>query len=157
MKKLNYLWMLGLLVFAAVNFSACSSDDDDAPGSSSDLIGLWEEIYSKGWEKENGEIDYEYEYEEGQGIRVEFKSDGTFAQYDEEYGGWELDLTGIWEYKGGKIYVTFYDEYDDFEYTQVNVVKELTSSRLVVESTYQETYEGQLYEGYGYSICQKVK
>ena len=158
MKQLHSILALLLLMICSMNFTACS-DDDEAPGNTSDLIGLWEEIYNKGWEKENGKIDYEYEYEyeEGEGGRIEFKSDGTYIEYDAYDGDWEVDMIGTWEYQGNKIYVTYYDEDDEKEYTQHIVVKELTSSRLVVEASEQETYNGTLYEVYAYSINRKIK
>ena len=160
MKRLS-IWNMLLIMMCSMTLVACSSDDDEATGNTSDLIGLWEEIYTMGWEKENGNIEYEYEhnYEEDgtQGARIEFKADGTYIQYDEENGEWEADIIGTWEYKGNKIYVSYYDEYDETEYTQYVVVKELTSSRLVVESSAQDTFEGTLYEAYSYSINRKVK
>ena len=157
MKKLNYLWMLGLLMFAAVNFSACSSDDDEGPGSSSELVGLWESVSDKGWEKVNGKIDYEWD-DNGE-FRLRFNSDGTYNEYEYDNGEWELDLndTGTWEYKNGKIYCTFYDEYEDYTYTNFVTVKELTSSRLVIETYFKETDEdGDVWEIYSLQEYKKV-
>ena len=142
--------MLGLLMFAAVNFSACSSDDDE-PGSSSDLIGLWESISQKGWEKENGKIEYEWD-EKDSSYRIQFNSDGSWEDFEYYEGEWDLCDTGTWEYKGGKLYLS----YDDEDYEELALVKELTSSRLVVEASSKEEYEGVTYEYYTYSVLRKI-
>lgn len=156
MKKLNYLWMLGLLMFAAVNFSACSGDDDEGPGSSSELVGLWEIVSDKGWEKVNGELAYEWNDEEERDFRLRFNSDGTYNEYEYENGELESDDTGTWVYKNGKIYCTFYDKYDDYTYTVSVTVKELTSSRLVVETNYKDTDEYGDWETYSLQVYKKV-
>ena len=143
-------------MFAAVNFSACSSDDDDASGSSSELVGLWESVSFEVWEKEDGEIVYEYEWEDGDGggDRVKLNSNGTFVTYEYyNYSGkWVLCDTGTWEYKNGKIYMTFdYGEYEE-EVTEVATVKELTSTRLVIEAYEKDGY----YEYWGKSVYRKI-
>ena len=148
--------MLGLLMFAAVNFSSCSSDDDEGPGSSSELVGLWESVSYEGWEKVNGEIDYEWD-EDDDDTRVKFNSDGTCSDYECYDGEWDLNDTGTWEYKNGKIYCTFYDEYEDYTYTDFVTVKELTSSRLVIETYFKETDEdGDVWEIYSLQEYKKV-
>ena len=129
MKKLNYLWMLGLLMFAAINFVSCS-DDDDAPGASSDLVGLWERVSYEGWEKYKGELYDEWD-EMNNDLRVKFNADGTYVSYEYHDEEWDTCEIGEWQYKDGKIYVTYEDEYE--EGADVAVVKELTSSRLVYE------------------------
>lgn len=40
MKKINYLWLFGLLAVTILGFTACS-DDDEGPGSSAELVGTW--------------------------------------------------------------------------------------------------------------------
>ena len=147
--------MLGLLLFAAVNFSACSSDDDDAPGSSSELVGLWECISSKGWEKCNGEIEDEWN-ETNVGLRVKLNADGSYAEYDCDGGEWEVDYTGKWEYKGNKIYLTYYDDYEDKYYTDFATVKELDANRVVLESTWEENDGGYIWEGYSLQVFKKI-
>lgn len=129
MKKLNYLWMLGLLMFAAINFASCS-DDDDAPGASSDLVGLWERVSYEGWEKYRGELYDEWD-EMNNDLRVKFNADGTYVSYEYHDGEWDTAEIGEWQYKDDKIYLTEEDEYE--EGADVAVVKELTSSRFVYE------------------------
>lgn len=131
MKKLNYLWMLGLLMFAAINFASCS-DDDDAPGASSDLIGLWELVSEEGWNKYNdGETNEWKEFEDDH--RIKFNADGTAMSYEYYNGKWNEQYPATWQYKGGKLYLTSYVvEYEE-EIVEVGIVKELSSSRLVIE------------------------
>lgn len=38
MKKINLLWLFGLLVSMSLGFSACSDSDDDKNSVSSDLL-----------------------------------------------------------------------------------------------------------------------
>ena len=159
MKKLNYLWMLGLLMFAAVNFGACSSDGDDAPSSSSELVGLWESVSVEGWTKLNGEI-YDGVEVENEKVRIKFNADGTWVGYEFNEGEWEADSTGTWDYKNGKLYITEEQEEEGEEDDEAIVsvdyltVKELTSSSLVLEVSLEDNYAGMLYEFY---VCLTMK
>ena len=131
MKKLNYLYLLGLLLFAAVNFSACSDSDEPEQGSSSELVGLWEGVSIEGWFKYDGEtVEFEDNHNDA---RLQFNSDGTCESYEYYDGSWDLDSEGRWEYNKGKLSITYYDDYEGTT-TDVVTVKELTASRLVVES-----------------------
>lgn len=122
--------MLGLLMFAAINFVSCS-DDDDAPGASSDLVGLWELVSAEYKEKDDGETDEWEEFENDR--RLKFNADGTGMSYENYDGKWEENEPARWQYKGGKLYITSYDEEYDEEHLEVATVKELSSSRLVIE------------------------
>ena len=163
MKKLNYLWMLGLLMFAAVNFSACSSSDDEEKvlGSSSELVGLWESVSMEGWTKLNGEI-YDGVEMENEKVRIKFNADGTWIGYEFNEGEWETDSTGSWDYENGKLYLTEEQEEDSEEDDEAFVsvdyltVKELTSSRLVLEVSLKEDYAGMVYEVYACFTMKKI-
>ena len=156
--KNNFLWFLGLFMFAAVSFSACSSNDDD-PSSSSELVGLWEAVSVEGWTKLNGEI-YDGVELENEKVRIKFNADGTWVGYEFNEGEWKADSTGTWDYKNGKLYVTEEQEEDGEEDDEAIVsvdyltVKELTSSSLVLEVSLEEDYAGMLYEFYA---CVKMK
>ena len=130
MKKLNYLYLLGLLLFATVNFCACS--DSDESGSSSDLVGLWEGVSIEGWYKYNDGETIEFKDSHNQ-VRLNFNSDGTCESYEYYGGSWDLDSEGKWEYNKGKLSITYFDE-DEGMTTDVGIVKELTTSHLVLES-----------------------
>ena len=159
MKKLNYLWMLGLLMFAAVNFSACSSDDDDAPSSSPELVGLWEIVDVESWTKYDGEI-YDDVEVENENVRIKFNSDGSWVGYELYGGEWELNSAGTWDYINGKLYITEEQEEDGEEDDEAIVsvdyltVKELTSSHLVLEFSEKENLNNALFEVY---VCITMK
>lgn len=129
MKKLNYLWMLGMLMFALVNFSSCSDDDNE--GSTSGLVGIWDAVSNEGWEKYKGEIEDEWtDYDK---IRVKFESDGTYTSYAFYNNNWNVEVSGKWQYKDGKIYTEYYDDEEDEYEASFATVKEFTDSRLVIE------------------------
>ena len=50
MKTLRFFGMALLMVLCAVNFAACSDDDEPIVGTSQDLIGRWTLTWTKGWE-----------------------------------------------------------------------------------------------------------
>ncbi len=150
--------MLGLLMFAAVNLCACSDDDEDNPGNS-DLVGTWQVLTDKGWEKINGEIEYEWD-QEGNELgdqmgTVVFKEDGSFYIYD-QYGNIELeeDVDFTWSYRDGKIF--FYAVQYKME-QEWATVKELTSSFLAIESYYKYEEGGDVYENWSYSTLKKIE
>ncbi len=158
MKKLNYLWMLGLLMFAAVNLCACSDDDEDNPGNS-DLVGTWQILTDKGWDKINGEIEYEWD-QKGDELgdqmgTVVFKEDGSFYIYD-QYGNIELEegVDFTWSYRDGKIFLYAVQYKMEQEWA---TVKELTSSFLAVESYYKYEEGGDVYETWSYSTLKKIE
>ena len=115
------------------------------------MVGLWESVSFEGWEKEDGEIVYEWEDDDDE-ARVKLNSDGTFVTYEYYSGEWDLCDTGTWEYKNGKIYTTFDDEEYEEEATEVATVKELTSTRLVIE----EYEKDGSYEYWGKSVYRKI-
>lgn len=151
MKKLNYLWMLSLLMFVSINFSACSDGNDDVLDSSTELVGLWESVSYEGWEKEDGEIIDEWDEKDDES-RIHFKVDGTWVTYEYWQGDWNLCDIGTWEYKDNKVYTTYDDEEYEDEATDVATVKELSSTHLVVE-VYEKAGS---YEYWEKSIYRKV-
>lgn len=149
MKKKNYLWVFGLLLsFMTLGFSSCS--DDDAPGSSADLVGTWQSVSYIDWYKENGKIIDQSE-DEDEDYRIRFNEDGT-AEHNEKYNGkwYDPEYIGTWKYKGGKIYF-YYD--DEGEYI---TVKELTSSQMVWEYYDKYTEKGVTYEEYYREVFRKI-
>ena len=148
-------------MFAAVNFSACSSDDDEAPGTASELVGLWETVSMEGWTKLNGEINGEVEMV-SEKIRIKFNADETWIGYEFNEGEWEVGAAGVWNYKNGKLYITEEQEEDGeeddgvFESVDYLTVKELTSSRLVLEYSEKENYAGMIYEVYACFTMKKI-
>ena len=141
MKKINFLWLMGILMVLPVSFVSCS-DDDEGVGSASDLVGTWEMTLNVWYEKKNGEIVDEGTYDEG-GLRIIFKEDGTYMSSEEDDGNWDLEERGSWSYKNGKLTAT--DEYGESETV---TLKELTSSKLVWEEYEKYTEGGDVYEYY---------
>lgn len=147
--------MLGLLMFAAVNLCACSDDDDNS--GNSDLVGTWEVVTDKGWEKVNGEIKDSWDQEGneiGDKWRLDFKENGRFYMYD-VVGSDVTDSDEVsWAYKNGKIYL--YSAINGIE-SEFWAVKELSSSNLALESYYKYEEDGDVYEEWAYSTYKKVE
>lgn len=150
MKKKNYVWLFGLLLSViTLGFAACS--DDDGPGSSADLVGLWQSVSSTGWYKEDGKIVEQWEDEEEDDYRIRFNEDGTVEDFERYNGKWNGRYVGTWKYKDGKVYV-----YDDDEEVEVYTVKELTSSRLVWEYHDKSTDSKDSWEEYDIEVYRKI-
>ena len=152
MKKINFLWLMGILMVLPVSFVSCS-DDDDEVGSSADLVGVWEEVYYEWWEKENGKITYDG-VDEGGEVRVEFKADGTLRDARMRNGKWDWYDEGTWTYKNGVLTTSVTE--DGETYSESVDVKELTATKLVIEWYYKETDDGVVYEEWERTECRKV-
>lgn len=149
MKKVNYLWLFGLLSVMTWGFVGCS--DDDEPGSSAELVGTWKLVNGYYVEKENGKITHEDNDDGTDDERFVFKTDGIF----ESYLNGRLSDDGSWTYKGGTIYVTFDDEGD--VYTESLKVLELTATTLTVEYAEKEKVDGTAYEYYSKETYRRVQ
>ena len=135
MKKINFLWLVSILMLLPIGFVSCSDDDDevgsDEIGSSANLVGVWELVPDKTWVKENGEIIYDTD--EGSSIVIEFKADGTWnLVYEED--------EGTWNYKNG-VLTTSGIEDDGEIYSTRSTVKELTATKLVIEGYEEGIFE----------------
>ncbi len=155
MKKIGLLWLTGVLMLLPAGLVSCS-DDDEGPGSVPELIGTWELVSSYYQYKENGKVVDEGTDTEG-GLRVTFREDGTFqdAEYDND-SGWELYAEGgKWSYKDGKLSMNYYEDGELVE-AQTAAVKELTGSRLVLETTFKYSDGGISIEEYSLGEFRKV-
>ena len=87
MRTFRLIEMTLLMVLCAVNFTACSDDDEAIVGTSQDLIGRWTLTWTKGWEFDSdGFKDTWDEADDGEDLI--FKADGTGrmeSQYGSEY------------------------------------------------------------------------
>ena len=84
MKALRFLGMALLMVMLAVNFTACSDDDEPTVGTSQDFIGRWTLTWTKGWEFDSdGFKDTWDEADDGEDLI--FKADGT-GRMESQYG-----------------------------------------------------------------------
>ena len=97
MKKLHFSLMAILFaLFSMVSFTACSSDDDDAPSQDdikTNCIGMWQTTHISGWGYDDTEdenlIKVDQDVPEGDSERILFKGDGTYKWY------WYYGGTGI--------------------------------------------------------------
>lgn len=125
MKTLRLIGTTLLMVMLAVNFMACSDDDEnDKPViEEANLIGKWQSTWEKIHKVENGKeaVISDEAYTNG---LWEFKADGTCIESRVEGGYTE---TSRWSLKGDKLTISYDDGYDD-DYT----VKELTTNKLVL-------------------------
>ena len=143
MKKIN-LFLIGLLSIMTFGLGACS-DDDDEVGSAADLVGKWQGVSATIVEK-NGDA----EQEVTRNINndgVEFTADGKYVEgyYDEDGWDWvewgdedeDEDDYGSYTYKNRKLTLT-----TESGLSLEGNVKELTSSKLVIEFRDKYTEDG---------------
>lgn len=108
MKKIYSTLMMLSLMVASLNFTACSSDDDDNP--SSEFVGTWSrqsttlgEIFEPGVESGFVEVeDTEFTY-------MQLKSDGTCVCVEEDEDapeGYTIEY-GTWSVSNNKMMVTY--------------------------------------------------
>ena len=87
MKKLHFSLMAILFaLFSMVSFTACSSDDDDAPSQDdikTNCIGMWQTTHISGWDYDEDDnlikVDQDVPIEDSD--RILFKGDGTYKWY----------------------------------------------------------------------------
>lgn len=124
MKAFKLLGMTLLMVLCAVNFTACSDDDENEKPviEEANLIGKWQSTWEKIHKVENGKevVTSDEAYTDGS---WEFKADGTCIENGNT-------TSAHWILKGDKLTVSYNDGYDD-DYT-VYTVKELTANKLIL-------------------------
>ena len=125
MKTLRLIGTTLLMVMLAVNFIACSDDDEnDKPViEEANLIGKWQSTWEKIHKVENGK-EAVISDEAYTNSLWEFKADGTCIE-SRVAGGYTE--TSRWSLKSDKLTISYDDGYDD-DYT----VKELTTNKLVL-------------------------
>ena len=125
MKTFKLLGMTLLMVLCAVNFTACSADDetDKAAIEEANLIGRWQSTWEKIHKVENGK-EVVTSDEAYTNALLEFKADGTCIESRVDGGYTE---TNRWSLKGDKLTISYNDGYSD-----VLTVNELTATKLVL-------------------------
>ena len=141
MKFLNKFLFLSVLAMSLTLVSC--SDDDKGPGSTEELVGMWEVVEGTEWEKEDGEIVYEDDDYNGD-LRYEFKANGTYNRYYKSGSSWYNDENGTYSYKKGTL--TMFDEDEEESYSAT--VKALTATTLEIESYASFNEGGIYYEAY---------
>lgn len=136
-----------------IGFASCSDDDDDSVGSSSDLIGTWESVSFTYQDKENGVVVDEGSYNTTDS-RLVFNQDGTCKSAEYYNNKWNWNEIGTWSYKNGII--TIRSTEDGEVYVESATVKELTSSKLVLEFSEKYTENGTSYEDYSLTEFRKI-
>ncbi len=149
MKFLNRFLFLSVLAMS-LSLVSCS-DDDKGPGSTEDLVGLWEVVEGIEWEKEDGEIIYEDDDYNGN-LRYEFNDDGTYNRYYKSGSNWYKDESGTYNYKKGTI--TIFDEDEDESYYAS--VKTLTATTLEIEASGSYNEDGSHYEAYAWYKYKRI-
>ena len=149
MKKKSLFFSLCMLSIMAFCFSACSDDDEEIVVSVSDLKGTWESVHISYYYKEDGKI-VEQGEEADTNWRIVFNEDGT-CKDGEFYGDkWHWD-TGTWSCENNKI--TTYLKYRD---ARTVTIKNLTSTKLVVEFIDKYTDDGMACEDYELTEYRKI-
>lgn len=160
MKKTNLLWVVAMLLFGTLNFTACSDEEDEDYDSTNDeisisnLTGLWQSEYVYYKELEDGKL-VEEGREQEEDFRIQFNADGTFSMYEYTYKydidsdsgeyNWEKGSTGKWTSDKNKINLIYNDNQDD-DIEAVTII-ELTTSELRLEWYWAEMEtDGKFYE-----------
>ena len=124
MKTLRFLGMTLLMVMLAVNFTACSDDEDEQIIiDQANLIGKWQSTWEKIHKVENGKevVTSDEAYTNG---LWEFKTGGTCIESYVDGGHIE---TSRWSLKDNKLTISYSDGYSD-----VLTVNELTATKLIL-------------------------
>jgi len=125
MKTLRLIGTTLLMVMLAVNFTACSDDDEnDKPViEEANLIGKWQSTWEKIHKVENGKevVTSDEAYTNG---LWEFKADGTCIESYVDGGHTE---TSRWSLKDNKLTISYSDGNSD-----VLTVNELTATKLIL-------------------------
>ena len=132
MKTLRFLGMTLLMVMLAVNFTACSDDDEPTVGTSQDFIGRWTLTWTKGWEFDSdGFKDTWDEADDGEDLI--FKADGT-GRMESQYGS---EYPFNWSFENN----VFKWDYSLYNGCTTKIIQ-LDAEKLVFEIT--EYYDGEI-------------
>lgn len=132
MKTLRFLGMTLLMVMLAVNFTACSDDEDETVIDQANLIDKWQSTWERIHRVENGK-EVVTSDEAYTNALLEFKADGTCIESRVDGGYIE---TSRWSLKGNKLTISYDDGYSD-----VLTVNELTATKLVLAFEDWDTME----------------
>jgi len=158
MKTLRFFGMVLLTVLMSAGFTACGDDDDDI-GNVSNIYGTWETTHSEGWEKTNGKLDDEWDWDASESSNTDylgrfvFTEDGEAIHYEWTGSRWYLCCTHDYTISGNKLRIKDFDGDDE---DLVMTIKTLTESVLVLESSDSWTEDGEKYESYEKQTFKKV-
>lgn len=149
LKICNRLYMVFLLSLTMVGLASCS--DDDEGGSTSDLVGTWQSVRWEEYEKVDGKIVYE-DSRNDDSSKMTFHADGTYDLYEYTGKQWESSESGVWKYKGGKLYLSS----DGYDYDDDANVASLSSTQLVLDFLEIYTEDGEKHEWYYKEVYKKI-
>ncbi|MCD7972489.1 MAG: hypothetical protein LUG18_07450 [Candidatus Azobacteroides sp.] len=140
-----------LLLLMSLLFVACRDDDDDI--SRKDLIGEWQCIHSKGYWKEDGVIEEEWDtnqpprnsYENDYnmvGSSCIIYADGTYRFVLAPYSS---SWVGEWKVSGNTLILLD----DDGDVDEIYTVVSVNRNTLILDYSYREKDDGIWYEEYG--------
>lgn len=148
MKTLRFFGMTLLMVLCAVNFTACSDDDEESLDLNS-LEGIWICVHSKGWEfcsnateKEEWDEDYDPNNLNGDSERiiitkiVDNKYSFSFGYYSG--ANWYDEQSSIGIVNGKTVELQ-----GPPTYNSNMVIESLTSDKMVVRMVYNEISTGE--------------
>lgn len=138
MKKINFLWLISILMLLPTSFISCSDDDDEeVVGDFAELLGTWQLTRVDGWElcDEHGKDDLTEIVSEDEASFYDFKEDGTYREYWFDDGGWSNSGTYVFD-KEAKTLTVKEKGYSAEKYE----VLTLTSSKLVLVDNDDEAY-----------------
>lgn len=146
MRKINFLWLVGILMLLPISFVSCSDDDEETVGDSAELLGTWQLIRVDGWElcDEHGKDDLTEIVSEDEALFYDFEENGTYKEYWFDGGGWSNSGTYVFD-KEAKTLTVKENGYagEKYEYEVVT----LTSSKLVfITDNDEEAYIKQTYK-----------
>lgn len=150
MKKVNYLFLCGLLSIVAFSFSACSDDDNNVDSPKS-IVGTWIMSSNEGWVKENGKTIEEWndKVDEDESLHYIYHRDGTL-EYKDPSDGYQVVEPGTWRYEDGKIYLT--ENGDDYITDLISV----SETELVLGIHGTKVEDGITYEYYAAKHFRKI-
>ncbi|WP_373126782.1 lipocalin family protein [Bacteroides sp. HPS0048] len=125
MRTFRLIGMTLLMVILAVNFTACSDEEEEEQTiiEQANLIGKWQSTWEKIHKVENGK-EVVTSDEAYTNALLEFKADGTCIESRVEGGYTE---TSRWSLKDNKLTLSYSDGYSD-----VLTINELTATKLVL-------------------------
>ena len=107
MKRIrNYIILTVTALCCMMAFAACGDDDDDFVPTAGNLVGFWELVHTKGWEKIDGVIEDSWDEPETD-TRIRFSSQGIFETFDYEDGEWDNIGMGAWTLQGSKLIMNY--------------------------------------------------
>jgi len=140
MKTINKVLILTVVLFTGILFTSCDDDNED-----SSIVGTWLQISGSSETIKNGVSEgvQKDDVDADNFTRITFNSDGTFSNfYSESYNGKVEASTdpGTYTIKGDILSSSYDGETKVYKNTF-----SLTDSQLVIYSTDENTYNGDVY------------